>query len=234
MIYRAETEIEPFCGVLVPKLFWRADTSFPVWQEIPTSEAGDWSWGLEIIFCWKVCGLPTCFLVSNRIMFDTHESWDPWEWFLPMVPQERVAICCHVALLTAFGSRGSRAGSSWFHPQADASGDNSCQPWRRWESSSALEFESHFVFFITYNYNPSTLWSECDWCAAEELVIDVDMGIANESGVCVWDSALCLGEMLIKEQCLSSIWVTFGSVNQWLAAYRFWAPRSWESHPLWL
>ena len=38
---------------------------------------------------------------------------------------------------------------------------------------------------------------------AEELVIDVDMGIANESGVCVWDSALCLGEMLIKEQCLS-------------------------------
>ena len=45
-------------------------------------------------------------------------------------------------------------------------------------------------------------------------MIDVDMGIANESGVCVWDSALCLGEMLIKEQCLSSIWVTFGSVNQ--------------------
>ncbi|CAL1152329.1 unnamed protein product [Cladocopium goreaui] len=34
----------------------------------------------------------------------------------------------------------------------------------------------------------------------KELVIDVDMGIANESGVCVWDSALCLGEMLIKEQ----------------------------------
>ena len=37
----------------------------------------------------------------------------------------------------------------------------------------------------------------------EELVIGVDLCLDNESGVCVWDSALCLGEMLMKRQQLS-------------------------------
>ena len=150
---------------------------------------------------------PTCMKA------ETHEIGScPWE-ITRVVPQKRVATL----QLTAFGSRAEQGLLDSILKQlmwhCDASGDHSCQPWRRWESSSAVEFESHFVLFISCNRycNPSTAWSECDlsvidddWCAVEELVIDVDMGIANESGACVWDSALCLGEMLIKEQCLCS------------------------------
>ncbi|CAJ1340871.1 unnamed protein product [Effrenium voratum] len=36
--------------------------------------------------------------------------------------------------------------------------------------------------------------------SARVLEIAADMTLADESGVCVWDSALCLGEMLIKRQ----------------------------------
>ena len=33
-------------------------------------------------------------------------------------------------------------------------------------------------------------------------MVDVDLKLAEESGCCVWDSALCLGEMLLKRQLL--------------------------------
>eukprot|EP00435_Cladocopium_sp_Y103_P034584 s2735_g8.t5 len=87
------------------------------------------------------------------------------------IPTSEAGVGRHVALqLTALGSRGSRAGSS---------------------PHSILK-QLHVMRRVTI---PASLEED-----EKELVIDVEMGIANESGVCVWDSALCLGEMLIKEQ----------------------------------
>lgn len=61
----------------------------------------------------------------------------------------------------------------------------------------------------------------------EELVIGVDLCLDNESGVCVWDSALCLGEMLMKRQQLS------GSSDSTVRSVTMHHSCSWSNMIIW-
>ena len=63
-----------------------------------------------------------------------------------------------------------------------------------------MRFFGQFVEILGRKINQLTIYF---FYITEELVIGVDLCLDNESGVCVWDSALCLGEMLMKRQQLS-------------------------------
>ena len=56
--------------------------------------------------------------------------------------------------------------------------------------------------------------------------MDVNLQLAEESGCCVWDSALCLGEMLLKRQLLGE---ALGAVVAQVAAGRE-GPRARRGH----